>query len=118
MSDMWDIYQHVQIGEIKATGETTKVKAIATRRDLEFLEQKVAALSIACHALWELLSVGKGLTQADLERKIEEIDLRDGKLDGKLSLNIQVCSDCGHKLRPRFSYCFYCGAALPKAGSF
>ena len=48
---------------------------------------------------------------SSIEQKIEEVDLRDGVADGRLGAPAQ-CRDCGHKVSPKRSYCFYCGASL------
>jgi rubrerythrin len=55
------------------------------------------------------------MARAQIMNKIEEIDLRDGKADGKES-QPTVCPDCGHTISKRRSNCFYCGARIPSFG--
>ena len=45
----------------------------------------IDTLALSCAAMWELLSEKLGVTEQELLAKIEEIDLRDGKLDGKIA---------------------------------
>ena len=47
-----------------------------------------------------------------LEAKIQELHLRDGKLDGKLTLNPVNCTECGRKLHERRKTCLYCGTPV------
>lgn len=41
------------------------------------------------------------MSESQLERKIEEIDLRDGNADGKLANNLKACPECGRKPKIR-----------------
>ena len=56
-----------------------------------------------------------GITQSQIMKKIEEIDLRDGKLDEKLSQPTE-CADCGHRISKRRTNCFYCGSKINSFG--
>ena len=49
----------------------------------------------------------------DLIAKIKEIDLRDGKLDGKPGVSPQECPGCGKPNGPHRKACLYCGGELP-----
>ena len=42
-------------------------------------------------ALAEILSTQRGITDEMIEAKMREIDLRDGKLDGKLQRSAKLC---------------------------
>ncbi|MBV2092822.1 MAG: hypothetical protein KUF72_18235 [Candidatus Thiodiazotropha sp. (ex Ctena orbiculata)] len=52
------------------------------------------------------------MSESQLERKIEEIDLRDGNADGKLANNLKACPECGRKPKIRRENCFWRGAKL------
>lgn len=80
---------------------------------MEELKQKVAALGIACQAMFEILQSNLNVSEAMIFEKMEEIDLRDGKLDGKASAAIIVCPQCGRNTNSSRSNCVYCGATLP-----
>jgi hypothetical protein len=49
-----------------------------------------------------------GFNKDMLETKIREIDLRDGKRDGKFSEE-KACSACGRKMASRHVVCLWCG---------
>lgn len=116
--DFWDIFQQAQIGRAESRASTAQFSADSAQIRIDRLEQKVDALSLACMAMWEFLAREQGLTIVELERKIEEIDLRDGIRDGKLNPYATKCKACGHRLNPKRSDCFYCGEKLVKAGPF
>ena len=69
-------------------------------------------LYMVVHAMWELLSEKIGLTDADLEAKIRDIDMRDGRLDGKDATQTlpQTCCQCGRTILSGQSVCSWCGA--------
>jgi hypothetical protein len=63
---------------------------------------------------WTLLQEQHGYTDEQLIQRIQEIDLQDGKLDGKVAKE-QVrpdCPQCGRKLMGRRPVCLYCGAEV------
>jgi hypothetical protein len=73
------------------------------------LEWKVNKLILINMALVELLTAHAGLTEAQLLEKMQEIDLRDGKLDGKVSETTSaVCEQCGKTYSKRHNRCLYC----------
>jgi hypothetical protein len=81
------------------------------------LEEKVDRLSLLCHALFEELKRATGYSEAQLKEKMLEIDLRDGKRDGKYDpLASAKCPECGHKITKSRSNCFWCGAKLSGLG--
>ena len=69
-------------------------------------------LYLVVHAMWELLKAKAGLTDADLEAKIREIDMRDGQLDGRDATQTrpQVCRQCGRTILSGQTRCIWCGA--------
>lgn len=114
----WDLFQQLQIRSIDSKASEAKIKSRSNEADLLSLEEKLDALSLACHAMWEILQEKHGITNEQLERKIESLDLRDGTLDGKLSNKITNCPDCGRKINERHKNCFYCGADITNGKLF
>ena len=53
-----------------------------------------------------------GCTDAELVRRVNEIDLRDGRLDGKVANETIApdCTHCGRKIIGNRPVCLYCGA--------
>ena len=74
------------------------------------LENKIESLALTCHALVEILRQ-HGITSEMLAAKMEEIDLRDGKLDGRMSPVSKACGRCGRRNSKNRTNCLYCGDA-------
>ena len=73
------------------------------------LENKFDRLQLAFNALWELIRDATRLTAADLEAKMREIDLRDGKADGKITDLPVRCPACKRVSSTKHWKCLYCG---------
>ncbi len=83
------------------------------------LESRVQKLTLINHALFELVAQRTGITEAELIDKVNEIDLRDGALDGRPSVEPPVvCDQCGRSYSRRHNHCFYCGHVNPAARVF
>jgi len=111
---MIDWFQNLQIDKNSLESSQTKASTRNNESHLATLEEKIDSLYIMTLAALELLNE-KGITKTQIMNKIEEIDLRDGKADGKVS-QPTVCPDCGHKISKRRSNCFYCGSRINSFG--
>jgi hypothetical protein len=69
----------------------------------------VARLRLFNQALWETLCERHGFDAADIERRIAEIDGRDGRMDGRLRDVPLKCPQCGRVSNSRRGKCVYCG---------
>ena len=76
-------------------------------RSAEDLAERVDQLALATQALWELAAERLHISDAELTAKIEEVDLRDGKADGRIRAGL-ACTACNRRHR----HCLYCGADL------
>jgi rRNA maturation endonuclease Nob1 len=68
--------------------------------------------------MWELIRERTALSEEDLERKMLEVDMRDGRADGKIDLQILTCDACGQKTNSKRSVCVMCGAPVKRATQF
>lgn len=68
-------------------------------------------LYLVVQAMWELLKGKAGLTDADLDAKVQEIDMRDGRLDGQDSTQTDplTCRQCGRTILSGQAQCSWCG---------
>ena len=115
--DLFDIFQQFRIESNSA--QTTNAKRRASEAsfesgmnsvDIKVLEDKVDHLSLVSMAMCELLEE-IGFNKKMLEAKIREIDLRDGKVDGKF-VEKKTCSGCSRELAARHVRCMYCGTKV------
>jgi len=63
---------------------------------------RVERALLACEALWSLIRDKFGLTDEDLIHRMNEIDLSDGRLDGKVQKAAYACPSCGRMISRRF----------------
>ena len=98
----------------QAANHATSQANRATERSVE-AELNVERLQLVVQAMWEFLQERTEITDADLEAKVQEIDLRDGQEDGKMAREVAICGTCQRKTGVRVHRrCFYCGAQLEK----
>ena len=69
---------------------TEKIRAVSAKNSalvskVEYLEDNIDRLTLITQALWELLQKKVGIKESELTTLMEEIDLRDGVLDGKIT---------------------------------
>lgn len=81
-----------------------------TREEFFELERRLEKLSLLCRAMWTLVQERTGLTEEEIARRAVEIDLLDGKADGKVSVKASMCASCNRTVAPRHARCLYCGA--------
>jgi hypothetical protein len=87
--------------------------AAQSRTEVQLLRQDVERLLMICEALWGVLKEQHGWTDQELVRRIQEIDLADGQLDGKVAPQPPaVCPQCSRTLNRRRSTCLYCGTEV------
>ena len=115
---IWHSYHQPQIKAAESIADQAERKAERAANDLGTLERHVDRIGLACQAMWELLREHSGITEEDLERKILEVDLRDGKLDGRIGHTIMECPQCGKNTNSKRFNCVMCGAPIERAHKF
>lgn len=102
-----------------ALGQAQQAASAAARRASEVelgnmeLERRIDHLALACQALWEILSERVGVTHEELTKKMTEIDLRDGRQDGRMGPRVIQCPACGRNVSASKPTCMFCGAPIP-----
>lgn len=105
----WEWNQNRAISEASLKATEAQHRTELTGDKLEVLERKVEKLKMLNMALLEILGERFQLQEADVIRKVQEIDLRDGKKDGQLDMGQSDCEDCGRTYSRRNNRCLYCG---------
>jgi hypothetical protein len=103
-----ELYQQ-QRARVGAASSRTQLAPM----DLEDLERRTEALTLACQALWEILQDELNLSDAAILKKMQEVDLRDGSLDGRLTVDVTACPTCKRSNKASRTNCIYCGESLP-----
>ena len=115
---IWDLYQQQQIDSAGRAADQAVSKAERHANEIDNLKHHVERLSLASQAMWELLQHWAGLTEAELETKILEIDARDGRIDGKMVTAPISCPSCGRTTSSARDTCVMCGAPTRRKHQF
>ena len=84
----------------------------AARRDAREVEDRLDRALLACEAMWSILRDKLGVTDLELIERINDIDLSDGRLDGKVRKTAVACPKCNRTISQRFPKCMYCGQPI------
>jgi hypothetical protein len=118
----WDAYQQYQIYKLNKTTDAVKdvvAQDIAgAKSTIDRLERKLDQLALLSRAMYELLQESTGMTNEQLAAKVSEIDLRDGKADGKVTPPQRLCPQCDSMICATFNRCLFCGYEDPAGDPF
>lgn len=96
------------LADSKGRGSRTS----SSKSKIRVLEANLAKTLMICESLWEMLRDEHGLTDEDLRKKLYEVDMRDGTLDGKNQRKAVKCPNCRHMVSARHPACLYCGQVI------
>jgi len=118
----WNAYQQYQVHNTNgsaaginsgASGDMTGVQTTVYR-----LEEKIGRLALINRAMYELLKDSARISDEQLAAKVTEIDLRDGREDGKVTPQQKKCPQCDSMICARFNRCLFCGYIDPDGDPF
>jgi hypothetical protein len=98
----------------EATAEQAHIGFTGTQSEVRLLRLDIERLMMITEALWTLLKEQHGYTDDELVKRVNEIDMRDGVLDGQVATELSpVCPQC-HRQQPikRRPMCLYCGSPI------
>lgn len=105
---------HLMDKQDRDGGESVSRSATDVRAQNEIIQCDVEKLFMLTEALWTILKEKHGCTDAELVQRVQEIDLRDGKLDGRVAKVNPDCPKCSRKLMGKRPICLYCGAEVAR----
>lgn len=109
---MWDIFQEIQLNDLRKRQTDVESAARGARFDRESVERRLAKLELVCQGLYELLREKGGMTDEELRRKVREIDARDGSSDLQMTPAPVKCPRCGGATTAGALSCPQCGATI------
>ena len=101
-------------GGANLSARAAQSDARSAKSEVNILRFEVERLLMITEALWTILKEQHGFDDAELIDKINEIDLRDGRLDGRVAVSAEpaVCPNCGRTLSKRRPVCLYCSTSV------
>ncbi|MFH2136874.1 MAG: hypothetical protein ABII88_00010 [Candidatus Omnitrophota bacterium] len=108
-------YPSIRIHDGIARADAASARSKLSRTEIEIKETKldIERLLLITEALWNILKEEHGYADEDLVKRVNEIDSRDGKLDGKVKPQGPLpCPNCGHNLMKKRPVCIYCGECI------
>ena len=123
LDTIWDFFQlresiSPETQKNEANSATSKV-VTKNSSSVARLTSQLDTLVLANQAMWEILVDRLDVTEEQLIKKMHEVDLRDGKLDGKIrKTELTQCEDCGHKVSANRAECYWCGSRLKYGSPF
>ncbi len=119
--DFFDLYQHQQIKQthrmVEQNVRSQESQRSDARHQLELMHDRVDRLTLLCESMWQLLMEATGYTEEDLDARWANLDLEDGKADGRRQKLPKSCS-CGAMVHPSLRKCQYCGVQAPSRAAF
>ncbi len=73
------------------------------------LNDRSDRLTIACMAIWSILKEKLQFSEEELFKRMQEIDLKDGKLDGRIRSQVKECTSCKRVMSQSHQKCIWCG---------
>jgi hypothetical protein len=98
----------------RAAANSANQSASEAKSEVGELRAEIDRLLMVTEALWTILKEEHNLDENKLGDYIREIDLRDGRLDGRVAKTSgpAECPSCQRKLSRRHYKCIYCGAEV------
>lgn len=102
--------QMAKSGEAVTEAQNAQRDARDAKTKFELLQCDVERLHMITEALWMILKQQHGYKDEDLAKLVTDIDMRDGRLDGRVAPSEpRTCPHCGHVLGRTRPFCYYCG---------
>lgn len=109
MSMFWGM--RASMAATAASGEATSARsdARAAARNVRTVEARLDRVLLTCEAMWTILRDKLGVTDMELIERMNDIDLSDGQLDGKVHKPPLACPKCNRTISAHLPKCMYCG---------
>ena len=108
------IAAHRRIGSSESNITSQNKKLDETALSTLSMRQDIEKLFLIVEALWAIVKETSNLKDEDLAELIRQIDLQDGRLDGRNSTTAEIlkCAKCGKTLLHGQTRCAYRGEEL------
>jgi hypothetical protein len=98
---------------ILARKASADARQVATELDLT--KAHLERLMMICEALWTIIKKQHDLEDKDLMDYVAQVDMQDGKLDGKVAKQAPPkCQECGRTSSRQSMICIFCGTLVER----
>lgn len=117
---LWDseYKQRDDIDAAQVAADEAASQAEASRYVARNNEQRIERLELLVETLLHHLEQSGQLDRQKFGALVEQVDLADGNLDGRISKDmshrVPRCQECGKPLARKRKECIYCGAEVPR----
>ncbi len=124
---IWNFFQQGKLVEndFKTKMHDEKLKSQSHKQTniearVRELEKRHEQLKLVTLSLWSMLRDRSGLKESDLREYVDEIDLLDGRRDGKVDLGKEkiLCDGCDRIVLTTSLACPYCGTSNKMGNPF
>ena len=72
-----------------------QAEAVRATTEVRLLKHHIERILMITEALWDILKEQHGCSDEELRKRVEQIDMRDGKLDGRVAASgVRSCPHC------------------------
>ncbi len=102
-----DISTAAALNAADAVGEARRARTATDN-----LDARLDRIMLAFEAMWSLVHEKLQVSEEDFAARLNEIDLSDGRLDGKVRKGAVSCPKCKRTISRRLPKCIYCGQGI------
>ena len=106
---LWDLHQQNRLRALDLESSRARQDSRSGLQAAEELRAKLDRLELLCAAMGSLLQEHTGITGVQIEERIRELDMQDGRLDGRMPTVAKTCLTCGRAISGDRGWCMYCG---------
>ena len=111
----WELPLYAATAAAERRASSSEHQAQKANREVRQLEERVEKLTMVAAAMWTLLKrAHPSLTDDQLASAVQEIDLSDGRLDGRVRHDASQCPSCRRPIAGRHERCLYCGQEVER----
>lgn len=112
MNIFWGMKGAMDASAAQVEASEARRRAAGAKSVADDVERRLDRALLACEAMWTLLREKVGVSDLDLLNRMNELDLSDGALDGKVAKSAVTCPSCRRTIARRHPKCMYCGQAV------
>jgi hypothetical protein len=106
---LWEYRQQREVNEASAKAREAARSSSESRLDIDELQRRIDTMGLLLMAMWSIIEEKTQVTEQELAARVRDLDMIDGRSDGRMPRMVTECRDCGRKMNLRHRTCMYCG---------